>query len=387
VNGTPGVRLVALGWDHDRCMRPMEACSRAWTERHPHVEVVWERRSLTDFGDQPLEDVAHRYDLLVIDHPFCGVAAETRCLWPLDDLLPRAALDALAATAVGPSHRSYSFAGHQWGLATDAACQVSAVAPAVLGDRPVPRDWDEVLALARDLPGGVALPLSPAHAISSYLTLCANAGAPATPTPERLVAPDAGERAAEILLELAAHAPREALAWEPPDALGRLTSRGELAYIPLTYGFVSYSTPGGSPRPCRFVDIPGGAHGPAGAVLGGAGLAVSATTEHPHEAAAFAAWASGPEAQAHVVAPNGGQPGSRVAWEDEALDASAGGFFSGTLRTIESAWLRPRESWWPTFQMESGTAITAALGARGSAAEIHASVEAAYQRALARSTA
>ena len=46
-------------------------------------------RSLEAFGDQPLEDVADQYDLIVIDHPFCGRAERTGCLTPLDDAARR----------------------------------------------------------------------------------------------------------------------------------------------------------------------------------------------------------------------------------------------------------------------------------------------------------
>lgn len=82
------------------------------------------------------------------------------------------------ADVVGASHSSYTYAGHQWGLATDAACQVAAVRVDLLEAGP-PATWDEVLELARAQPGRVALPLAPGHAISSFLTLCANAGEPA----------------------------------------------------------------------------------------------------------------------------------------------------------------------------------------------------------------
>ena len=321
--------------------------------------VAWSARSLTDFGDQPLEDVAGGYDLVVIDHPFCGRAALTGCLRPLDDLLDSALLAELRAQAVGASHDSYDAHGHQWGLASDAACQVSATRPDLLPE--TPSTWPEVLSLARSRRGQVALPLAPAHAISSWLTLIVNHGA--EPFADR----GAGRRAAELLVELARLGPREAFEWEPPDALARLTGSDELVYIPLTYGYSSYATAAVA-RPCRFADIPSAGRGSVGAVLGGAGLAVSAAARDPEAAAAFAAWACSAEAQAELVARTGGQPGNRAAWDDPQLDALAGGFYSDTRATIEGAWLRPRDAWWPAFQLEAGEALTALL-AQGVAAE------------------
>ena len=71
--------LRALGWDHPRCRLPMEACAAAYSA----ARVAWEYRSLESFGDQPLAELAHQYDLVVIDHPHIGEAVEAGCLRPL----------------------------------------------------------------------------------------------------------------------------------------------------------------------------------------------------------------------------------------------------------------------------------------------------------------
>ena len=356
------ITLRGLGWDHDRCTAPLRACSEAWEELHPEIALSWHNRSLTDFGEEAVEAVAHRYDLVMIDHPFCGTAEATATLRPLDDLLAPDVLAALAADSVGPSHASYTFHGRQWALATDAACQVAAVRDDLLADMPAPATWDEVLALARAQPGRVAVPVAPAQAMCAFLTLCANAGNPAAEDPARLVEPDTGLRAFELLSELYRLGPPEALAWEQPDVLSRLTAGPELVYVPIVFGFVTYSRDDRVQHPCRFLDLASAGAGPVGGILGGAGLAVSATTAHPAEAAAFAAFASGAEAQRALVGPAGGQPGSRTAWTAPELDSVAHGFFSGTSATIEQAWVRPRERWWPAFQLEGGRLLNRGLG-------------------------
>jgi multiple sugar transport system substrate-binding protein len=132
----------------------------------------------------------------------------------------------------------------------------------------------------------------------------------------------------------------------------------------------------------RFLDIPSAGHGPTGAILGGAGLAVSASSAHASDAAAFAAWLSGAKAQREVVAPAGGQPGSRSAWLDPVVDRLTGGFTSGTLATMESAYVRPRETWWPPFQLAAGDALNELLRKRAGAAEIYEEVERLYRGAL-----
>jgi multiple sugar transport system substrate-binding protein len=375
--------LRALGWDHPRCVAPMHACTQAWvTERG--TDIVWDWRSLTAFGDQPLEEVASSYDVLIIDHPFCGTAAATGSLAQLDELVSAHRLAELAADSIGPSHASYSYGGHQWALAADAACQVTAVRDDLLGEAPIDT-WDAVLELARSRPGRVALPLSPPHAISSWLTLVANARGPLAVGPS-LTHAEVGMRAFELLRELASLGPTEALAWEPPDALVRLTHTDELVCVPLTYGYVTYSRAGSVVQPCRFTDIPSAGYGPVGSVLGGAGVAVSSTSHHLAEAAAFAAWASGADAQSRFVAPSGGQPGSRTVWLDPAVDAAAGGFYTGTRATIEAAWVRPRDPWWPAFQHEAGELLNAALASAIPAATTFARLDDLYRDCLRRRT-
>jgi multiple sugar transport system substrate-binding protein len=339
----------------------MEACTREWSRLHPEVAISWEARSLTGFGDQPLGEVADQYDLLAIDHPFCGSAEAAGILRPLDELLTPEQLAELRADSIGPSYDSYTFTGHQWAIPTDAACHVSAARPDLLDGGPLPTTWDEALALARRVTPRVATPLAPAHAISCFLTLCANAGLPAASDPSQLVPKDVGLRALDILSELHALGPRPATQWEPPDVLGLLTTTDAIVYVPLTYSYITYVSPTAVPYPCRFGAIPSAGAGPVGAILGGAGLAVSATSAHPEQAAAFARWAASVGAQGTFVFASGGQPSSRSAWTDLELDRKARGFFSDTAATLESAWVRPRDAWWPQFQLEGGRVLAAGI--------------------------
>lgn len=84
------------------------------------MTIAWRKRSLKAFGDQPLHNLAHDFDLLVIDHPFVGYAAVHGLILPLDDHLPTAFLADQEAQSVGASYASYSWDGHQWALAIDA---------------------------------------------------------------------------------------------------------------------------------------------------------------------------------------------------------------------------------------------------------------------------
>ena len=108
--------------------------------------MTWEKRSLLRFGEEAVDELAESFDLLVIDHPFVGLAAGTGCLQPLEAVLPANFLELQHEQSAGPSNRSYEYAGHQWALAVDAAAQFSAYRPDLLESPP--GDWDSVLELA-----------------------------------------------------------------------------------------------------------------------------------------------------------------------------------------------------------------------------------------------
>src|SRR2546427_70068 len=50
------------------------------------IEIAWDGRPLEDFEGYPLDDLAKRYALMVIDRPHVGRARAGGCLRPLDGL-------------------------------------------------------------------------------------------------------------------------------------------------------------------------------------------------------------------------------------------------------------------------------------------------------------
>ncbi|WP_306121011.1 extracellular solute-binding protein, partial [Roseitalea sp. MMSF_3504] len=141
------VHLTGMTWDHSRGYDPMVATSKAYADTHPGVTITWEKRSLQAFADRPIEEMAHTYDLMVIDHPHVGEVARNGLLMALDGIGRDDELKTLAAQSVGVSHPSYEFDGRQWALAIDAATPVAAFRPDRLDAAPT--RWDEVVALAR----------------------------------------------------------------------------------------------------------------------------------------------------------------------------------------------------------------------------------------------
>jgi len=351
------VTLRGITWDHPRGRDSIVATSQAWSARHPDVRVTWQARSLQAFADFPLERLCEKYDLLVIDHPHIPLAAEQGLLAQLDGVGHDDELAVLAEQTVGASHATYAVQGHQYGLAIDAAAQVAVYRPDLL---PVPpSNWDEVLSLAAY--GTVLWPAKPVDAVSSFLTLAANAGFPAGNTRDQMVERGAAREVLELMHRLAAVVPSPCLNENPIEVAERLSDGDDYVYAPLAYGYINYSRRGFRKHRLSYADIPAGREGVTGSCLGGAGLAVSATSDVGEVAREFAFWAASAEAQSGVYYDGGGQPGNAAAWEDDRINADCLDFFRNTRRTLGGARVRPRFNGWLDVQDEAGSLLNATL--------------------------
>lgn len=353
------VKLRVLCWDHPRCTGPMAAAASAYRELRPGVTLELGVRSLARFGDQLPWDVEEPYDLIFVDYPMTGAIARRQALVPLDTVLPADVLARAASESVGASHASYALGGHQWALGVDAACQVAAYRLDRLAD--LPHTWDDVLRLASST-ATVALPLCVVDSICVLMSLSANAAlAAGDPQPPTWLRPDA----VEFLVELAGLLDPACFELDPPRLLDAMAApASNIAYVPFLFGYAMLARP-----PLAFTDVPGVDGVPRGAVLGGAGLAVSSSSAHIEAAAEFAAWCMDAAVQRDVMLPAGAQPGNRRAW-DAAAGMAGDGFFEVTRRSIDGAYVRPRDPWWPGFQREAGELLTARLRDGATAATI-----------------
>jgi len=96
-------------------------------------------------------------------------------------------------------------------------------------------------------------------------------------------------------------------------------------------------------------------------MLGGTGVAVSKQSNHQPEAIDYAKWLASPEHQRGTYFRTGGQPESLAAWTDRSVDAGAGGFSSGTLQTLQTAYMRPRFDGFVRFFEAAGVEINRCL--------------------------
>lgn len=345
------VTLRGMTWSHPRGYDPMVATAAAWRDQ-TGVEVQWDKRSLQDFESFPVEELARQYDLIVIDHPHVGQVTAEGCLVPLDEPGYAAEAAALAAASVGRSYASYNWQGRQWALPIDAAAQVMAYRADLLPAPPA--TWNEVLALADA--GRVVVPLRVPHSLMLVMTLAANLGSPcgvdrAAPFLDEAT----GRRVLAMVGELVGRLDPGAFDRDPiADSELLADSDGRLAVMPYGYGYASYAMAGFRRHRLTFTDLPAaGELGPAGSVLGGTGIAVSAFSRARQAAIAHAWWLAGATVQRGIYAAAGGQPGHGAAWADEAVNARSGDFYRNTRRTLEAAYVRPRHNGYMRFQAEA----------------------------------
>lgn len=377
-------RLLGLTWDHPRAKDGLYAATASFVRANPDIAVEWETHPLRGFESTPIEDLAERYDLIVLDHPFMGDVAASGCLLDLSAHGARLGLADLRADTVGRSFATYEYDG-LWALPIDAACQIAVHRPdrlAALGAAP-PRTWREVAALAARVRVGVAL--KNVHALMTFFTMCSNLGAaPASRRDRPLVDHAAGLIALARLRELHAWCP-EGLGWDAIDLHEAMAASPDLAYCPYVYGYVPYARPAAGRAALAFADIPSADDSGTcrGSTIGGTGLAISRRCAAPEAALRFAAHLVRPDVQLQTGL-DGGQPARRSAWRDDRLNAAAGSFYRDTLATIEAAAIRPRYRGYMTLQNEGGDLMGRHLRGDLAAADALAALDRIHHRLLAR---
>jgi multiple sugar transport system substrate-binding protein len=376
------VTLRGSSWAHARGHDPLVATAAEFgRQTGGRVTISWQPRSLFDFGVTPVERLAADYDLLVIDHPHVGDAAAAGCLVAIDEAVPAAQLRQLAAQSVAGSLRSYVTDGRLWALPVDVAAQVSAYRPDRLPGEP-PASWAGVAGLAER--GAVLWPLGPTDAFASFLTLAANRGSACGHRPPEFIARADGLAVLAAMHSLIRLVPEACLYMDPIAVLERLSAPGGPAsYCPLLFGYSNYGRRGFRPGRLRFGGIPAlGASGPAGALLGGAGLAISARCRDRAAAVSYAMWVAGPATQRGLWFDAGGQPASVRAWDDPRLDELCNSFFSATRATLDASWTRPRHEGYPAFQAWAAGRLHAHLTGGGHCGRLIDDLNDAYAASL-----
>lgn len=360
------LNLRGLAWGHRRATGPLEPLGKAFQHIHPDVSIEWTVRPLSDFEHQAIAHIAGQFDLLIVDHPFCGDIAAARAFLPLEEAMPNLVGPDADRLYVGPSLASYRYAGHVWAAPIDAATPHAAFRADLLAglDREAPKSWDEAIALGqrlRRLGLWLATPVVSPHAFATVASLMANLGRPIATDSDGQFVIDAQAMASALdaLDAILALSPPETLGWNAIGIEEAMVARDDVVFTPAVYGYATYAE-ADMRAPLRFGDFCGLAPPfAAGSMLGGTGLGISAATQHREAAIDFVRFCLSREAQDQIIPTNHGQPALATAWDDPANDARFGGFYSAVRRSVESAWIRPRRRDYIHFQAEAGRLIEA----------------------------
>ena len=345
------ITLKGITWDHMRGFTSVVGTAQRFHELNPNIDIQWQKRSLQEFADKPLAQLAAEYDLLVIDHPWAGFAASSGILANLTELLDDTFIADQANNSVGQSHSSYNFGGSQWALATDAACPVSVHRPDLLekAGAEVPKTYDDLMALAER--GLVCCPSIPLDTYGNFLNMLTAAGEAIFPNEEEVAERGAAVTALKRLKAFSDLIPDQFYELNPIQTLEVMSQGGEWAYAPWTYGYTNYSRKAYAPHLLKFADVIGmEADRPGSTMLGGAGLAISSKCEHLDVAKAYAEFTGSGAIQNGIYFEAGGQPGHRSAWLSPRLNEQTADFFTATLPTLDRAFVRPRYAGYLHFQ-------------------------------------
>ncbi|HEU4903644.1 MAG TPA: extracellular solute-binding protein, partial [Flavisolibacter sp.] len=247
--------LKGITWGHSRGLTPLLAYAQRFSELYPQVEVHWNKRTLQEFADFPIEQLTAHYDLLIIDHPWVGCAAATQCVLPLERYLSEPYLRDQQKSSVGGSHQSYRYNGHQWALAIDAATPVASYRADLFqkNNVPVPSTWEEVMALAKD--GKVAVPAIPIDLLMNFYTFCLAHGKEPFQNEEEVIDTETGLQALHTMQEFYSLVNKKMFGYNPIAIAEAMTKGDEFWYCPFAYGYSNYSRKGYAKHLLQYTDV------------------------------------------------------------------------------------------------------------------------------------
>lgn len=347
--------LNGITWGHSRGITPLLAAAQRFSELYPDVEINWKKRTLQEFADKPIEALTEQYDLLIIDHPWVGCAAATKCVLPLDEYLSEAYLNDQLKNSVGLSHQSYHYGGHQWALAIDAATPTASYRADLFEEAgiAVPQTWDELLKFAET--GKVLIPGIPVDTLMAFYMFCNAHGEEPFQNNTEVVNTSTGLKALESMSALWSLCDKIIFKSNPIAVAELMTTTDDYWYCPFAYCYTNYSRNGYAQHNLTYADLPRfGSYGRLHSTVGGTGLAISSSCKHPEIAVQFAQWICSGDVQATFYVQHGGQPGHRAGWTDRNANILCNNFFSSLLPAMQRGYIRPRYNGYLHFQDHAG---------------------------------
>jgi multiple sugar transport system substrate-binding protein len=356
-------QLSGITWDHSRAFPPLVATAQRYEELHPCIRIRWEKRTLDEFGHMSIDQLAPKFDLIIIDHPWAGFAFEKNLVHDLKPLLSSAVLNELKQNSIGANFESYCYGERLLALPIDAATPAPSWRPDLLERAGVlpPTTWKEAIALAqRKL---AIIPGFNADLFLHFIMFVKALGADPCADIEQIAPMDVMSTAVDLLRELTEPMPREIFGWNPIQVAERMTATDDFAWNAFAYTYNNYARDGFARTHLRFGELislePNGPR--LKSVLGGTGVALSSVRKNVDAALDYASFIANGTTQRKLYVNAGGQPSHRDAWNESSADKLCGGFFNGTRTTQEEAFVRPRYSGYVPLQTNGGNVLQEAI--------------------------
>lgn len=351
------IRLKGITWDHSRGYTPLVATAQRFMELNKDVEIIWHKRSLQDFADKPIGQLAKDFDLLIIDYPWIGYAAETAKLLPLNKYLPEQFLQQQLQASVGASFESYTHQGQTWAIPMDAATPVASYRPDIFqqGNWQLPGTFEDLLALADR--GQVILPGIAVDTLMNFYMFCCTLGENPFTQVGQVISEQTGLQALELYKSLISKIDPICFELNPIKVYELMSSTDQYSYCPFAYGYSNYARKGYAAHPIHFTDLVRLNGKPLITTLGGTGLGVSAYCMYKSKAIAYLQYTTSAAVQEALYFETGGQPAHLQAWMSKATNQATQHFFTRTLPALKRAYLRPRYNGYIYFQDHAGDLI------------------------------
>ncbi|HYJ36990.1 MAG TPA: extracellular solute-binding protein [Chitinophagaceae bacterium] len=374
--------LKGITWGHSRGFTPLMAFSQRFSEMYPQVEVVWKKRSLQEFADYPLEKLTGHYDLLIIDHPWVGCAAAKECVLALDLFLPTEYLQNQQRNSVGISHLSYSYDGHQWALAIDAAAPAASYRADLFPkhESNIPSNWNELMELAKR--GKAAAPAIPIDLLMNFYMFCIAHGKEPFGNEEEVIDEETGLQALDTMKEFYSLLDKKMFSCNPIAIAELMTTTDDYWYCPFAYCYSNYSREGYSKNILHYTDLVNFKDRELKSTIGGTGIAVSASSQHKEWAVKFAEEIVSETCQSTFYVQHSGQPGHRAAWTSKEANVLCNNFFSNLLPVMDRAYMRPRYDGYLNFQDVAGEPLHKFLEQGGKPGDVLNTMNHLYRESL-----
>jgi len=246
------LELTGIAWDHSRALPPLVATAQRYEELHPGVCIRWEKRSLHEFGHMPVDQLARKFDLIVIDHPWAGFCFARELVHDLAPRLTPEQRTDLESNTVGPCFESYLYEGKLLAIPIDAATPAPSCRPDLLARhrRKFPETWSELQELADA--GLAVMPGFPADLFLNWSMLVAALGGAIAAEPDRICDEASGRAAMDLLRRLAEKMPAEIYGWNPIAIAERMTREDDIAHCAFAYSYGNYCRPSFTDRPLKY---------------------------------------------------------------------------------------------------------------------------------------